>query len=91
MSKIKIIFIFLTCTSYAQLQSNIRSYYEHVNNAENLVIKNDLKKAVLCYNEAFKYKKDAFDCLFLHRLEVMFANKISDSMRTFDTIRKRCN
>ncbi len=60
MNKIKIIFIFLTYTSYAQLQSNIRNYYEHVNNAERLVIKNDFKKAVLCYNEAFRYKKDAF-------------------------------
>jgi hypothetical protein len=60
MSKIKIIFIFLTYTSYAQLQSNIRSYYEHVNKAENLVVKNDLKKAVLSYNEAFRYKKYAF-------------------------------
>jgi len=60
MSKIKIIIIFFSYTSYAQLQSNIRSYYAYVNNAESLVLRSDFKNAVMTYNKAFKYKKDAF-------------------------------
>lgn len=60
MIKIIITLIFFTYTSYAQLQSNIKGYYEHVNSAENLILKNDLKKAVLTYDEAFKFKKEAF-------------------------------
>ena len=60
MSKIKIIIIFFSYTSYAQLQSNIRSYYAYVNNAESLVLKSDFKKAIISYDEAFRYKKDVF-------------------------------
>jgi hypothetical protein len=60
MSKIKIVFIFLTYISYAQLESNIGKYYEHVNNAENFILKNDFNKAILSYNDAYRYKKEVF-------------------------------
>lgn len=69
--KYYIIFLFISTFVNAQLKLNVKNYYKHINEAENLIIQNDINQAIKYYNEAFKFK-DPF-CKDLYNQAVCFA------------------
>lgn len=60
MMKLKILIYFFTVNTFAQMQQSVKEYYNNINIAEDLILKNDLNGAISFYNKAFKEKKEPF-------------------------------